>query len=529
MSEPKSAGIMDVTTGSVLRLHNISKIYPGTVALHKVNLDVKKGEVHGIIGKNGAGKSTLMGIIAGIIAPTEGEIFVGGKKFETLTRIASKKEKISIVPQDPQVILDFTVAENLFVADYVCKNKFLNWKELYLRAEEIIHKNKLHFNVRAKAADLSISERQLLLVLKACYVEESSIIILDEASASLSQEDEKTLYRIIEERKKQGSTILFISHRTDELLRVCDRVTVLRDGKSVTTKKCTDLNKEKLSSLIVGEDLQLKTIPQGRFQSREGRTDRLVLSVENLTRLGVYQHITFDLHKGEILGLAGLRGSGRTELLKGIAGIEPVEDGVIRVENTSRRFTAPSQALRSGIVYLPEDREKEGIISILSVRENLVLNSLKKLSKSCLIMKKREKEFVASIIDLLGIKTASPEQEVSHLSGGNKQKVVVGKIAATKPKILLLDEPTKGVDISTRESILMIIKEKLSETAGIIMTSPGLEDLVQICDRILILYRGEIIDEFIREDFRESDLFFAVQGTKRPENKNRALKTGAFC
>jgi ABC-type sugar transport system ATPase subunit len=526
MNEPQFALNKEVNEGSALRLHNISKIYPGTVALHNVNLDVKKGEVHGIIGKNGAGKSTLMGIIAGIIAPTGGEIFVGNKKFEALTRIVAKKEKISIVPQDPQVIMDFTVAENLFVADYTCRNGFLKWKELYSRAEEIIQKNNLHFNVRAKAADLSISERQLLLVLKACYVEEPSIIILDEASASLSQEDEKTLYRIIEERKKQGNTVLFISHRTDELLRVCDRVTVLRDGKSVATAKCADLDKAKLSSLIVGEDLQLITVSQGRFKPRKGGADQPVLSVENLTRLGIYQNITFDLHRGEILGLAGLRGSGRTELLKGIAGIEPVEDGLIRVENTSRRFTTPSQALRSGIVYLPEDREREGIISLLSVRENLVLNSLKRLSRGHLVNQRREKEFVSSIIDMFGIKTSSPEQEVAHLSGGNKQKVVVGRIASTQPKILLLDEPTKGVDISTRESILAITRDKLSETAGIILTSPGLEDLIQICDRILILYRGEIIDEFMREEFRESDLFYAVQGIKRPGIKSRILKTG---
>ena len=528
MSEHQFAGIKDVNKGSVLRLHNVSKIYPGTVALQNVSLDVKKGEVHGIIGKNGAGKSTLVGIVAGITAPTGGEIFVGEKKFDALTRILAKKEKISIVPQDPQVILDFTVAENLFVADYICKKGFLNWKELYLKAEEIIRKNNLHFNVRAKAADLSISERQLLLVLKACYVEESSIIILDEASASLSQEDEKTLYRIIEERKKEGSTILFISHRTDELLRVCDRVTVLRDGKSVTTEKCADLNKEKLSSLIVGEDLLHKTVAQSRFQFREDRSELPVLSVENLTRLGFYRNITFDLHQGEVLGLAGLRGSGRTELLKGIAGIEPAEEGIIRVENTVRRFSTPSQALRGGIVYLPEDREREGVISLLSVRENLVLNSLKKISKTCLISQKKERKFAASIIDMFGIKTASQEQEVGHLSGGNKQKVVVGRIAATQPRILLLDEPTKGVDISTREGILAITREKLSKTAGIIMTSPGLEDLIQICDRILILFEGEIIDEFGREDFRESDLFYAIQGMKRPQIDNRVLKTATM-
>ncbi|TEB11887.1 Ribose import ATP-binding protein RbsA [Pelotomaculum sp. FP] len=500
-------------TGTVLRLSQISKIYPGTVALHNVNLDVQKGEVHGIIGKNGAGKSTLVGIIAGMISPTEGEIFVENKRFTALTRIISKKEKISIVPQDPQVILDFTVAENLFMGDYICRNRFVNWKEIYSRAEQILKKAGLHINARAKAADLSISERQLLLVLKAFYVENAGIVILDEVSASLSQKDEQILYKIIDQIKATGNTVLFISHRTDELLKVCDRVTVLRDGRTIVTESCADLNREKLSSLIVGEEFRANKRTQGSVPTCD-MNEGPVLSVENLTRLGFYHNITFQLRKGEILGLAGLRGSGRTEILKGIAGIEPAEGGLIRVGGTVRRLTHPSQALKEGIVYLPEDRENEGILGTLSVRENLILNSLPAVSRGGVVNKARERQFTAGVIETLGIKTASQEQEVNQLSGGNKQKVVVGRIAATLPKVVLLDEPTKGVDISAKESILDIVRENLCKTAGIIMTSPGLDDLIMVCDRILILYRGEITGELKREDFSEGDLYMAVQGNK---------------
>lgn len=495
------------TEPAVLKLQDISKIYPGTVALHKVNIDVRKGEVHGIIGKNGAGKSTLVEIIAGIISPTGGRIFIGGKSYDSLSRINARKKKIAFVPQEPQLILDFTVAENLFISDYTRMGRLINWKGLYARAEQVVKKAGLNINVRVKAGDLPVSEQQLLLVLKACYVEESQIIILDEASASLSQKDEELLYGIIQERKREGCTIIFISHRAEELLRVCDRVTVLRDGHSITTKACADLDKDKLSALIVGQefskDLGVPTVKE---------SIETVLSVENLTRLGVYQNITFQLKKGEILGLAGLRGSGRTEIFRGIIGIDHPDSGLIFVNGQKRRFASPAEALKEGIVYLPEDREREGLVKILSVRENLMLNSLNNIKKGLLISNKKEKEAVESLIKELDIKTASPEQEVSQLSGGNKQKVVVGKISAARPHVFLLDEPTKGVDISAKQGILNIVKNNLSRDAGIIITSPGLEDLIDICDRILIVYKGRITGEFLRGELKESDIYLAIQG-----------------
>jgi ABC-type sugar transport system ATPase subunit len=495
-----------------LKLQDISKIYPGTVALHKVNIEVRKGEVHGIIGRNGAGKSTLVEIIAGIISPTEGQIIFGDKGYDSLSRIGAKKKKIAFVPQEPQLILDFSVAENLFISDYARMGRLINWPELYANAEQVVIKAGLNMNVRIKAGDLSISEQQLLLVIKACYVEEAQIIILDEASASLSQKDEDILYRIIQERKKEGNTILFISHRAEELLKVCDRVTVLRDGHSITTKECTDLDKDTLSALIVGEETEKEIYSSAALSPALKEMGDTVLTVENLTKVGVYHNISFDLKKGEILGLAGLRGSGRTEIFKGITGIDHPDQGHIYVNGKKRRFAAPSEALKEGIVYLPEDREKEGLIKILSVRENLILNSLNKITSGLIVNSKKEKEIVTNLITNLDIKTASPEQEVSQLSGGNKQKVVVGKISAAQPHVFLLDEPTKGVDISAKQGILNIVKNNLSKDAGVVITSPGLEDLISVCDRILIIFKGRITGEFLRSEFREGDLYLAIQG-----------------
>ncbi len=496
---------------TALKLSNVSKIYPGTVALRKVNFEVGWGEVHGIIGKNGAGKSTLVGIIAGMVTPTEGEIQVGDTKYKCLSRMSSKKIKISIVPQEPQVVLDFSVAENLFMADYIRHGCFVDWKKLYDRAEQIVKSVNLDIDVRAKAGDLSVSEQQLLLVLKACYVENARIIILDEASASLTQEDEQVLFDIVREQKKKGNTVLYISHRTDELLKICDRLTVLRDGRSIKTLNSNELDRDSLSALIVGQEAAVNNGAVSNDAARQ-LSEETILSVEGITLVGSYHNISFKLRKGEILGLAGLRGSGRTEILKGIAGVDPVERGKIKTGNFEGRFSTPAQALKHGIVYLPEDREREGLINSHSIKENLAVNSLPGISRAGIINKRKEKQLVEKLIEDFDIKVASLEQEVNQLSGGNKQKVVVGRISAANPKVFLLDEPTRGVDIAAKAGILKAIKNRLSKNAGVIITSPGIDDLMEVCHRILIIYKGEIKGEFSKENFSEIDIYTAMQG-----------------
>ncbi|MDW7651665.1 MAG: sugar ABC transporter ATP-binding protein [Bacillota bacterium] len=476
-----------------------------------MNIHVKKGEVHGIIGKNGAGKSTLVSIIAGLITPDEGEIEVDGKQFSSLSRIAAKKENIAIVPQEPQVILDLTVAENLFIPNYgnALRLGHVDWKQLYRRAEELITQAGLNINVHSRAGDLTVSERQLLLVIKACYVEDARIIIFDEASASLAQNDEALLYGIIEKRKNEGKTIIFISHRTDELLKLCDRLTVLRDGSSIATVDCSDLDLEKLSSLIVGGEFTVGDCTPGTGCREVGP---VVLQVENLTRFGVFHDISFTVREGEILGIAGLRGSGRTEIFRAMLGIDHVDSGTLQLGSRRKPFSSPADALKHGLVYLPEDREHEGLINNQSVRENLVLNAMKNVARTFWVDRKKEEAFAGNLVEDLSISTASLEQEVSQLSGGNKQKVVVGRIAAAAPKVFILDEPTRGVDISAKKSILRIVQERLSASAGVIITSPGLEDLIQVCDRILVLHQGFIVGEYKRDAFSEDELYQAIQG-----------------
>jgi ABC-type sugar transport system ATPase subunit len=487
------------------------------VALHKVNLNIQPGEIHGIIGKNGAGKTTLMGIISGIISPTEGDLFLGGEHFKSLSRKRAKRKGISIVTQEPQVIPDFTVAENLFTPDFIRSwGGRIHWKKIYAKAEEIISRANLKISPRAKASDLTISEQQLLLVLKACYLENPHILILDEVTASLSQKDQEFLYEIMKAQKKSGKTLLFISHRLGEILEVCDRVTVLRDGKTVSTRKCSDLDEENLSRSIVGEDCETgcETFDR-RIEFPEGPPGEEILFVDGLSRNGIFQEITFHLREGEILGLAGLRGSGRTEILKALGGIDPPDEGTIKIGNETKRIATPSEAFESGIVYLPEDRDKEGLVEILSVKKNLTLFSLRGLTSKMLIAAKKEEEVTKSLVNFFSIQTPSSEQEARYLSGGNRQKVVVGKVFAAHPKVFLLDEPTKGIDIAAKKKILSIIREELTKSAGVILTSPGLDDLLSVSDRILALFEGRIIREFAREEIREKEIYLAMQGVRK--------------
>jgi ABC-type sugar transport system ATPase subunit len=513
---------------TILRLDGISKLYPGSVALYNARMDVNEGEVHGIIGKNGAGKSTLVNIVSGITSPTGGEIRLGGEDGEVvhaLTRQRARRAGIAIVTQEPEVVPDFTVAENLFFPDYFRgPGGNIRWRGMGEEAGRIVTKARLKVNALAKMSDLSLSEQQLVLVAKAFYVERAKIIILDEVTASLSSRDGAFLYEIINMQKREGKAILFISHHMGEILEICDRVTVLRDGQTVATEERGALDQQRLARYIVGETPARAGGGAGRGQptAAEGvmpraasRAGGVVLSVSGLTRAGAFRGLSLTLRRGEVLGIAGLRGSGRTEILKAIAGIDRVDKGSVAVRGRERVFRSPAEAFAGGVVYLPENRDKEGLIEMQSVRVNLSLSSLRRLTRGAFIDRRAERKVVEGLIDMLSIMTPSPEQEVRNLSGGNRQKVVVGKIFASQPAVYLLDEPTRGIDISAKKSILATIRECLADTSGVIMTAPGLEDLVSVCDRILILYGGSVVDEFARGEFQEQELYLAIHGMGR--------------
>jgi ABC-type sugar transport system ATPase subunit len=490
-----------------LSLNGISKIYPGTVALNRVSFEVYPGEVHGLIGKNGAGKSTLVGILAGLIEPTEGTITLGEKVFMTLSRNQAKKEGVAIVPQEPELILDLSVAENLFLGELPSSKGFLDKKTMLSQAEEALSAYGIGISADLLAGDLSLSERQLLLILKSCVVEDAPIVVLDESSAPLSGKDAGILRKIVDDLRSRGKAIVYISHHIDELLEICDRLTVLRDGKTVAVKERASLDHKSLSELIIGEEVTLS----GNRPEDLPSPGEEILRVEGLSRWGTFSNISFSLRRGEILGLAGLRGSGRTELLKALAGIEPVDEGEIFLRGTSVRFRSPAEALEKGIAYLPEEREKEGLLRSFSIRDNLLLNSLGKSGGRFINWEKSEERALA-VFREVRMKAFSIHQGVDELSGGNRQKVVIGRIMANSPEIYLLDEPTRGVDIGAKNAILSIIAGRIRNGAGVIITSPGLDDLIDVCDRILVLSKGGIFREYERKDFSEHRLFLDMQG-----------------
>jgi ABC-type sugar transport system ATPase subunit len=493
----------------VLELKNITKLYDGAIALEGVSLRIRRGEVHGIIGKNGAGKSTLVGIISGIISPSRGEIIIKGRSHSSLSPRAAKKQHISIITQEPQIIGESTVAENFFMPRYIDGRPFINWRQVERKSREILEAASFPIDVTRKMRDLSISERQLLLVIKACYIENTDIIIMDEVSASLTQKDQAILYGIIAERIRAGKTVIFISHLIGELLRVCNRVTVLRDGRTVSSAYCRDLDIKSLSGLIVGDENYDTAAAEDQSGAvREG----VVFELRNFTNYGKFQDVNIRLRRGEIVGIAGLRGSGRTEIFKSVIGADKYDSGSIMVKGLKTRYRSPAQAWGKGVMYLPEEREAEGLVGIASIAHNITVSVLKQISRFGIIRRRLEELRADSLIQTLNIKTSSREQKLHQLSGGNKQKVLVGRIMAYAPLVCLLDEPTRGVDIESKESILQTINRELRGSSCVLLTSPGIDDLIKICDRILVLYEGRIIDEFHRGEFNEQNIYRATQG-----------------
>ena len=460
----------DNQKSTIMRISDLTKIYPGIIAVNSISMDIKLGEVHGIIGKNGAGKTTLVSILSGVTEPTKGEIWVDGKKYSQLSRVKAKRLGVNIVPQEPTVVPKSTIAEMLISPDYIRnKNGLINWKGINLKAKEILDKAGLKIDCSTLMEDIPISLQQLLAIIKNFYIEESKVVVLDESSASLSESDREILFNIIEKEKKRCG-ILYISHRTDEILRVCDVLTVLRDGKAVVTDRLENMDEQKISAYVVGEGGSKRY--RESAQMLKGETEKEigdeVFSCKDLCCLGKLKDVSFSVRKGEIVGLAGLRGSGRTEIMKAIAGIDPPHSGVITINGQVENFTKPYQALKKRVAYLPEDREQEGVLSVLSVRHNislLRLNTLK--SRSGLIGLKKENDLAEDMIRRFDIKCVDREQEVKLLSGGNKQKVVFAKLFTTSPQLYLLDEPTKGIDILTKMEILALIKNDLIKNFGV--------------------------------------------------------------
>lgn len=480
-----------------LRVSDIEKSFPGVKALDKINFAVKTGTVHVLCGENGAGKSTLMKIINGIYRPDAGRIFIDEKVVEINNPIQARNLGISMIFQELDFIPEMTVEENFFIGNWpVKKYGGVNWKEIRRRAGKLLKEEKLDYDLDTKLKDLSISDIQLLEIAKAISYD-ADIIIMDEPTSAISDKETAFLFEKIRALKKRGKSIIYISHKMDEIFEIADEITVLRDGRVVETKPKEELDKDTVISLMVGRKLA-KNFPKENIDP-----GRKVLEVENLTRHGVFRNISFHIRAGEIIGFAGLVGAGRTEVLRALFGLDPYDSGKVRIKGKEVSIKTPKDSIDHGMVMLSEDRRRYGIIPVRSVKENTTLAKLEEFIYYGRLHRKKEREAVRNICEKMNVKTPTIDTEISALSGGNQQKVVLAKWMINNPDILLLDEPTRGIDVGAKYEIYKLMTLLAGEGKAILMVSSELPELIGMCDRIYVMQEGVIRGELKRENFSQ--------------------------
>ena len=470
-----------------LQITNLTKSYSGIKALDNVLLSLKKGEVHALMGENGAGKSTLMKILIGLINPDSGQIVLNGNNLGNGGVNDKFRKGISMIHQEILIVPELTVAQNIFLGkEKEIGGSKLGWLSDYninARATELLHQLGLEISADVKMKHLSVAQMQMVEIAKAIS-NEAQIIIMDEPTSAISDKEVATLFRIIRDLKSKGVSIIYTSHKMDEIFEIADMVTVLRDGKYIGTKSASELNKNTLISMMVGRDLD------SMFPERAVEKGREVLSVKNLSLHGKFSDISFEVYAGEILGLAGLMGAGRTEIARVIYGMDQADLGDIFIQGKKAVISSPREAVKNGIGYVSEDRKGLGFIPALSVKENMTLASLSKHRKGIFINTNSENKVAEKMISDLMIKVSGSDQKVMHLSGGNQQKVVIAKVLLASPKIIILDEPTRGIDIGAKFEIYKLIQNLAAEGLAVIIISSELPEILGMSDRIMVLSKG---------------------------------------
>jgi len=468
-------------------MKQITKTYPGVLALDKVDFELHAGEVHALVGENGAGKSTLVKILSGAIPMDSGQIEFDGAPVHITSPHHAQELGISMIYQEFNLSPFLSVAENIFLGKEPTRRPvpFVDWRKMRDDARGLLARIGLDIDVRRKINELSVAEQQMVEIAKALSFN-AKIIVMDEPSAALTDREVEALFNLIRSLKTEGIGIIYISHRMEEMFEVGDVVTVMRDGKKVDTRQVADTNREEVIKMMVGRTLT-EEFPKELFE----RGDE-ILRVEGLRREGFLHDISFNVYKGEILGITGLVGARRTELLRALFGADPVDAGNVYLEGKRIRVRSPQEAIRLGIGLLTEDRKNQGLVLGMTVRENTTLANLKSLVKRLFIDRRREREATAMYRDELKIKTPSIEQIVRNLSGGNQQKVVLAKWLFTESKLLLFDEPTRGIDVGAKTEIYRLMNQLVREGKGAVMVSSELPEILAMCDRIIVMHEGVI-------------------------------------
>lgn len=484
---------------AILELRHVTKRFPGVVALEEVNLVLGRGEIHGLVGENGAGKSTLAKIIAGVYPPTSGELLWQGKPQHFNSPYDAQQAGISILFQELNVLPTLSVVENIFLGSELHQHPFpvIDWRKMHQRARELMTIVGLTCSPSTKLRSLSVVKQQAVQMIKALY-HEAQLIIMDEPTTRLSKIEVHDLYQIMHKLRQNQVTIIFISHRLEEIKEICDRVTILRHGHIVKTVDTDKVSLEGMTAAVLGRRLTK------RFPRRTSLVGGEILRIKGLTRYGMYEDIDFVLHEGEILGITGLIGSGCTAILRAIFGMQSPDEGQIFVNRHRISIHSPRDAIAQGIGLLTDDRQGEGIVLEMGVSENITLASLVDEPSGPLIDHSQEAEITNYYIKHLRIDTPHPSFKTRHLSGGTQQKVILSKWLATGPRILLCDEPTQGIDIGAKVEIYRLINELTENGIGIVIASADVTEILGMCDRILVLHAGRVACIFNRDDADES-------------------------
>ena len=489
---------------TVLELRNISKLYPGVTALDNMSLCFREGEVHALVGENGAGKSTLIKIITGAVKSTSGQVYYLGGELNATDPSISLNMGIAAIYQEFNLIPYLSVAENVFYGREIKKGIFLDYREMEKRTKAIIDSMGISIDPKTLVKDLTVGYQQIVEIAKSIS-RDVKVLIMDEPSAPLTNKEIDCMFEIVRQLKKKGVTIIYISHRLEEVFELSDRVTVMRDGKYITTINTGDTCRKQLISLMVGRELG------NDYPDYKTETKGVVLEVKGLNTKAV-KDISFCVREGEILGFAGLVGAGRTEVARAIFGADRIDSGEIFVDGSRVTINSPKAAIKNGIGLIPEDRKRHGVLLELSVGHNVTYACLKGISRCGFIQRGKENSLIKLQKDSLKIKTPSPAQLVKNLSGGNQQKVVLAKWLLTDSKVLIFDEPTRGIDVGAKQEIYSIIKDLAAKGKAVIMISSEMPELLGMSDRLLIMHEGRIAGELNKSEATQESILNIASG-----------------
>ena len=496
----------------LLNMRRISKKYPGVQALDSVDFSLEEGKVHALIGENGAGKSTLMKILGGAEIPDSGEITVKGQTLSHLDPLSARKAGIAVIYQERNLVPTMDAMENIFLGKELQSMRgFIDSKKMYRETEKLFQSLHVSIPVDIPVGKLPVAQQQMVEISKALS-ENAEVLVMDEPTAALTEQDVENLFSIMQRLREKGVGIVYISHRLEEVLSSCDRYTVLRDGKVVGNGNIADVDEQNLVNMMIGRKLEKEV--SGRKTCEVGKE---ILRVEGLTRGNVLQNVSFSVCAGEILGIAGLVGSGRTEVVRAIFGADPLEAGTIYLDGKPVKIDSPHTAVKLGIGFCTEDRKTQGLILPLPIRENVGISSLHTFTQLGLVNERKQDECTYRLTEKLDLQPPDIWRTTGNLSGGNQQKVVLAKWLATNSRVLILDEPTRGIDVGAKVEIHNLMRELAAQGLAIIMISSELPEILLMSDRVLVLYRGEVKGELPREQATPENVWNLSQGLQSAE------------